>query len=134
MAIIKEIPMTTIKRLITLLAILFPLFAQAVGEPYTQEKMDVQNKDGKPTLLFVYADWCPTCKAQEKILNELLPTAEFKGLTTLKVNFDEQKTVLRAFGVKYQSTFILFKGGKEVVRVTAETDRERIAEWLRQVL
>lgn len=126
--------MTTIKRLITLLAILFPLFAQAVGEPYTQEKMDVQNKDGKPTLLFVYADWCPTCKAQEKILNELLPTAEFKGLTTLKVNFDEQKTVLRAFGVKYQSTFILFKGGKEVVRVTAETDRERIAEWLRQVL
>ncbi|MDD4979520.1 MAG: thioredoxin family protein [Gallionella sp.] len=126
--------MTTIKRLITLLATLFPLFAHAVGEPYTQEKMDALSKAGKPTLVFVYADWCPTCKAQEKILNELLPTAEFKGLTTLKVNFDEQKTVLRAFGVKYQSTFILFKGGKEVVRVTAETDRERIAEWLRQVL
>lgn len=126
--------MITIKRLITLLATLFPLFAQAVGETYTQEKMDALNKDGKPTLVFVYADWCPTCKAQEKILNELLPTAEFKGLTTLKVNFDEQKTVLRAFGVKYQSTFILFKGGREVVRVTAETDRERIAEWLRQAL
>lgn len=126
--------MIRIKRLMTLLATLFPLFAHAVGEPYTQEKMDSLNKAGQSTLVFVYADWCPTCKAQEKILNELLPTAEFKGLTTLKVNFDEQKTVLRAFGVKYQSTFILFKGGKEVVRVTAETDRERIAEWLRQAL
>lgn len=126
--------MIRIKRLMTLLATLFPLFAHAVGEPYTQEKMDSLNKAGQSTLVFVYADWCPTCKAQEKILNELLPTAEFKGLATLKVNFDEQKTVLRAFGVKYQSTFILFKGGKEVVRVTAETDRERIAEWLRQAL
>ncbi len=126
--------MRPLKRLIAGLLMLFPLFAYAVGEPYTQEKMDALNKAGKPTLVFVYADWCPTCKAQEKILNELLPTDEFKGLTTLKVNFDEQKTVLRAFGVKYQSTFILFKGGKEVVRVTAETDRERIAEWLRQAL
>lgn len=126
--------MIRIKRLMTLLATLFPLFAHAVGEPYTQEKMDSLNKAGQSTLVFVYADWCPTCKAQEKILNELLPTAEFKGLATLKVNFDKQKTVLRAFGVKYQSTFILFKGGKEVVRVTAETDRERIAEWLRQAL
>lgn len=126
--------MHPLKRLIAGLLMLFPLFAHAVGEPYTQERMDALNKAGKPTLVFVYADWCPTCRAQEKILNELLSTAELKGLTTLKVNFDEQKKVLRAFGVKYQSTFILFKGGKEVVRVTAETDRERIAEWLRQAL
>ncbi|MBA4381921.1 MAG: thioredoxin [Sideroxydans sp.] len=130
----KERAMNALKRLLAVLAMSFPLFAHAVGETYTQEKMDALNKAGESTLVFVYADWCPTCKAQEKILNELLPMAEFKRLTTLKVNFDEQKTVLRSFGVKYQSTFILFKGGKEVVRVTAETDRERIAEWLRQAL
>jgi len=134
MMTIKEIPMNALKRLLTVLAMLFPLFAHAVGEPYTQEKMDALSKAGKPTLVFIYADWCPTCKAQEKVLGELLPTDEFKTLTTLKVNFDEQKAVLRAFGVKYQSTFILFKDGKEVIRVTAETNRERIAEWLRQAL
>ncbi|MBI3479294.1 MAG: thioredoxin family protein [Nitrosomonadales bacterium] len=126
--------MKAIRNLLILLAVLFPLFAHAVGEPYTQEKLDALNKAGKPALVFIYADWCPTCKAQDKILGELLPTDEFKGITTLRVNFDAQKPVIRAFGVKYQSTLIIFKNGKEASRVTAETDRERIAELLRKAL
>lgn len=126
--------MKAIRNLLILLAVLFPLFAHAVGEPYTQEKLDALNKAGKPALVFIYADWCPTCKAQDKILGELLPTDEFKGITTLRVNFDAQKPVVRAFGVKYQSTLIVFKNGKEASRVTAETDRERIAELLRKAL
>lgn len=126
--------MRTLRNLLALLAMLFPLLAHAVGEPYTQEKLDALNKAGKPALVFIYADWCPTCKAQDKLLGELLPTDEFKGITTLRVNFDAQKPVVRAFGVKYQSTLIIFKGGKEVSRTTAETDRERIAELLRKAL
>lgn len=126
--------MRTLRNLLALLAMLFPLLAHAIGEPYTQEKLDALNKAGKPALVFIYADWCPTCKAQDKLLGELLPTDEFKGITTLRVNFDAQKPVVRAFGVKYQSTLIIFKGGKEVSRTTAETDRERIAELLRKAL
>lgn len=126
--------MRTLRSLVTLLAMLFPLFAHAVGEPYTQEKLDALNKSGKPTLVFIYADWCPTCKAQEKILNTLLPTNEFKGITTLRVDFDAQKPVVSAFGVKYQSTLIVFKGGKEVARVTGETNRDHIADLLRKSL
>lgn len=125
--------MNKIKKALLLLLFL-PLFAHAVGEPYTREKLDALNKEGKPTLVFIYADWCPTCKAQDRILSELLPAAEFKGITTLRVDFDAQKQVVRSFGVRYQSTLIVFKGGKEVSRVTAETDRERIAELLRNAL
>ncbi len=120
--------------LILLLALFFPLLAHAVGEPYTPEKLDALNKEGKPALVFIYATWCPTCKAQEKVLNELLPTNEFKGITTLRVDFDAQKQAVRSFGVRYQSTLIVFKGGREVSRVTAETNRERIADLLRMVL
>jgi thioredoxin 1 len=126
--------MKTIRGIVTLLVILFPLFAHAVGEPYTQEKLDALNKAGEPALVFIYADWCPTCKAQEKILDTLLPTNEFKGITTLRVNFDSQKAVVKAFGAMYQSTLIVFKGGKEVARVTGDTDRERIAALLRKAL
>jgi thioredoxin-like negative regulator of GroEL len=121
-------------KFVTLLALLFPLFAHAIGEPYTQDKLDALNKSGKPALVFIYADWCPTCKAQEKILDTLLPTSEFKDITTLRVDFDTQKPVVKAFGVQYQSTLIVFKGGKEVARVTGETDRERIAVLLRKAL
>lgn len=126
--------MKSIFKLLLSLALLFPLFAHAVGEPYTQEKLDALNEAGKPVLVFIYADWCPTCRAQEKILNELLPTDEFKGIATLRVDFDTQKPVVKAFGVRYQSTLIMFKGGREVARVTGETDRDRIAELLRKAL
>ncbi len=119
----------------TLLLLLFlPLFAHAVGEPYTQEKQDALNKAGKPILVVVHADWCGTCRAQEQILEQLLPQAEFRGVSTLRIDFDAQKQAVRSFGVRYQSTLIVFKGGKEVTRVTAETDRERIAELLRKAL
>lgn len=126
--------MQAFRSVLILLAVLFPLFAHAVGEPYTQNELDALNKSGKPALVFIYADWCPTCKAQDKILGELMSADEFKGITTLRVNFDVQKTVVRAFGARYQSTLIFFKNGKEVSRVTGETDRERIAELLRKAL
>lgn len=126
--------MKVIKNLLTMLLVLLPLYAYAFGEPYTQDKLDSLNKAAKPTLVFIYADWCPTCKAEEKILNTLLPTKEFQGITTLMVNFDDQKPVVRAFGATYQSTLIVFKGGKEVARVTGETDQDRIAALLRKAL
>ncbi len=126
--------MKLIGKILLLLAMSLPLFVHAVGESFTPEKMDALDKAGKPTLVFIYADWCPTCKAQEKILATLLPTNEFKGITTLRVDFDAQKPVVKAFGARHQSTLIVFKGGKEVARVTGETDSARIAELLRKAL
>jgi thioredoxin len=126
--------MKLISKMLAITMLFIPLFAQAVGEPYTQDKLDSLNKAGKPALVFIYADWCPTCKAQEKVLDTLLPTNEFRGITTLRVNFDKQKSVVRAFGAMYQSTLIVFKGGKEVGRVTGDTDPDRIADLLRQAL
>lgn len=118
--------------LFTLLVV--PFSAHAVGEPYTQEKLDALNKASQPALVFVHAEWCPTCRTQDKILERLLPGDEFKGITTLKVDFDTQREVVKAFGVRYQSTLIVFKSGREVARVTGETDPERIAALLRRAL
>ena len=126
--------MKSIYKLLLSLALLFPMFVHAVGEPYTQAKLDALNKAGQPALVFIYADWCPTCRAQDAVLEKLLPTDEFRGIATLRVDFDTQKPVVKAFGVQYQSTLIVFKGGREVARVTGETDRERIADLLRKAL
>ena len=126
--------MKTFRSVWLLLALLFPLVSHAVGEPYTQDKLDALNRSGKPALVFIHADWCPTCRAQDAVLEKLLPTNEFKPITTLLVDFDTQKPVVKAFGVQYQSTLIVFKGGKEVARVTGETDRDRIAALLRKAL
>ena len=58
-----------------------------------------------------------------------------KGITTLRVNFDDAESRwLAGSACKHQSTLIVFRDGKEVARVTGETDRGRIAELLRKAL
>lgn len=134
--------MKHLKKILLLITLLFPVLAlsffangaHALGEPYTQEKFNTLNKLGNPVLVAIHADWCGTCRAQAAVLGELLSTPEFKSIKTLRVDFDGQKPVVRAFGVKYQSTLIVFKSGKEVGRTTAETDQDRIAALLRKAL
>jgi hypothetical protein len=50
------------------------------------------------------------------------------------VDFDSRKGVVQSFGAKYQSTLIVFRGGQEVGRSTADTDRATIAALLRRAL
>lgn len=61
-----------------------------------------------------------------------MPLAEFKERPVMRVDFDTEKSVLRAYKVRNQSTFIVFKNGKEVTRSTGETDSTRIAALLQK--
>lgn len=114
-----------------LAALLFALLPQPLAEPFTQARLDALNQSGQPVLVAIHADWCSTCKTQERVLQELLPQAEFKRITLLRIDFDQQKEAVRAFGVEYQSTLIAFKNGREVGRSTAEQSPVRIKELLR---
>ncbi|MGA8146151.1 MAG: thioredoxin family protein [Gallionellaceae bacterium] len=117
--------------LVMFAALLFPLLTQSAEEPFTQAKLDALNQAGQPVLVAIHASWCSTCLTQERILQELLPQPEFKRIKLLRVDFDQQKEVVRSFGVQYQSTLIAFKHGREVGRMTAEMSQDRIAELLR---
>lgn len=108
--------------------------ALAANMPFEQANFNQLLKQGKPVVLHIHADWCPVCRAQDAVLDELMPLAEFKNLPVLRVNFDKEKSVLRTYTVRNQSTFIVFKNGKEVTRSTGETDKARIAELLKQAL
>lgn len=115
------------------LAILFlirPAFA-AVGIPFEQAHFDALLREGRPVLVWFHVDWCPTCKAQDIILRELIALPELRPLTILRVDFDHQKEEVRKFRAIRQSTFILFNGGKEVGRSLGGTYREDILEFLR---
>jgi len=120
--------------LVVVMALCMPLLAHATGTPYTQAEFDALQKTGSPTLVFVHADWCPVCKAQTKILDELLPQPEFRQIKVLRVDFDSQKAIIKSFKASYQSTLILYKDGTEVARSVAETNKDRIAAFLHKAL
>lgn len=115
---------------VALVAAMFYLLPRPLAEPFTQARLDELNRAGQPVLVAIHADWCSTCKTQEKILQELLPQPEFSRIKMLRVDFDRQKDAVRSFGVQYQSTLIVFRNGHEVGRSTADQSPVRIAQLL----
>lgn len=119
--------MTFAKPILALALSAFATLASAgPSEPYTQKRFDELAAQGKPALVAVHADWCPTCKAQKPILGELMGRPEFKDVTELIVDFDAQKPVVKQYKVSMQSTLIAFKGGKEVGRSVGDTTKAGI--------
>jgi thioredoxin 1 len=111
-------------KLATLVALFASSFAWAgPQEAYTPARFDRLAKEGKPILVAIHADWCPTCKAQKPILHELMGKPEYKDVTELSVDFDKDKPALKRFKVSMQSALVAFKGSKEVGRSLGDTSR-----------
>lgn len=119
---------------IGILGLVLSLNLQAESLPYTQAAFDTLAKQGKSVLVEVHADWCPTCRAQSPLISDLLKEKELAGITTLRVDFDNQKLVLKTFKARQQSTLIGFKGGKEVGRSVGDTDKRSIKKLLMKTL
>jgi thiol-disulfide isomerase/thioredoxin len=117
-----------------LLLALSSVSAHAAGQAFDRATFDKLQQQGKPTLVMVHASWCPTCKAQEPLISDLLKQPENQSLTALRVDFDAQKPIVHRFKVSMQSTLIVFKGGKEVGRSTGDTSRDGIAALLKKAV
>ena len=72
---------------------IFPTSVFAVPSSYTEAEFNQLQKEGKSILVVVHAPWCPTCRAQAPIINELLSENEFKEINALRVDFDSQKDI-----------------------------------------
>jgi thioredoxin 1 len=101
---------------------------------FDQKAFAEAQKAGKPIFVGVHASWCPTCKAQDPILGELMAAPKFKDLAYFVIDFDGQKDAVKLFGVRVQSTLIAFKGEKETGRSVGDTNRSSIAALLDKTL
>lgn len=90
-------------------------------QPYSPETLATKQKAGEAVALHFHADWCPTCRAQEKVFNGWKGDAAVPG-TLLIVNYDKERELKRQLGVRTQSTVIAYKGGKETGRLAGDTD------------
>ncbi len=98
--------------------------------PYTDAAFKEAQASGAPILVEIHATWCPTCKAQTPIIEKLASDAKFGNLKIFRVDFDDQKAVVKNFGANMQSTLIVFKGTTEVGRSVGDTKPDSIAALL----
>ena len=125
---------TLFQTLLLTISLVFTGLASADPSPYTQAGFDSLQKAGKSILVEVHAPWCPTCRAQAPIVNELLKKKDYQAITVLRVDFDGQKEVLKTFNVSKQSTLLVFKGTKEMGRSTGDTNPASIETLIQKAI
>ncbi|MBI4665180.1 MAG: thioredoxin family protein [Nitrospinae bacterium] len=94
--------------------------------PFDGKKFAEAQKSGVTIIVGAHADWCPTCKKQEPVIENLSKDGKFATAIVFKVNFDTDKEALKLLKISYQSTLIVFKGNKEAGRSVGETDPGKI--------
>ena len=108
--------------------------ADAGEAPYTAPALERALAAGTPTVVHFRASWCPTCKAQQPIVDALLREPRRKDLLVLAADYDTETALKKRLRITQQSTFVVFKGGKEIARSTGETKKEAIAALFDQAL
>ena len=70
--------------------------------------------------------WCPTCKAQAPILDDLRDERQMGDVVFMKLDFDTEKGFLEEHRIPRQSTIVVFQGEQETARSIAETDPDKL--------
>jgi len=115
-----------------------PLWAKSATAkpfaPYRASEFTRRLATGNPLVVHVHADWCSVCRAQIPIMNRILSETPYRNVSAISVNFDKDKDFLTDFKIVRQSTIIVFRNGKEVARLSYDSDPQRIEQLLARAI
>lgn len=87
---------------------------------YSTDVFEAHISSNQGAVLFFYANWCPTCAAQEPLMVKVMNANVSKGKTAIRVNFNDsdtdqaEKDLAKKYGVTYQHTFVVIdKSGND---------------------
>lgn len=81
-----------------------------------------------PVLVDVWAPWCGPCKVMGPQFEAAARIAE-PGLRFVKLNSDENQALSGRLGIRGIPTMIMFKGGREIARVSGTMSSSDILKW-----
>ena len=91
-------------------------------KPYSEAAIQEAQQSGKPHAIHFHADWCPTCRAQEKVLQSLKDDKEI-DLSVYVANYDKERDLKKKLNVRTQSTLVVYHGAEERARLAGDTPR-----------
>lgn len=88
--------------------------------------------DNRITIVDFWAPWCLPCKAITPLLDEL--DAAYSELKLVKINVDEHREVLNAYGIMSIPTVLLFVDGLLVSTLMGAKPKQVYAELIESYL
>lgn len=109
-------------------------FTQALEiKSYSAAALAAAEEAGQPVAVHFHADWCPTCRAQDKTLQGLMDEKDL-DITVLTADYDGEKELKRRFNVNSQSTLVVLKGKREAARLVGDSSADGLRAALKAAL
>ena len=89
------------------------------------------NNNQLPILVDCWAPWCGPCKTFGPIFDSAAKELEPK-LRFAKLNTESQQNIASRWHIQSIPTLILFKGGKEVTRLSGALSSSQLKQWLKK--
>ena len=102
-------------------------------KPYSAAALAAAEDAGQPVAVHFHADWCPTCRAQDKALHALKDEKDL-DITILTADYDGEKELKRRFNVNSQSTLVVLKGKQEAARLVGDSSADGLRAALKSAL
>jgi thioredoxin 1 len=85
-----------------------------------------------PVVVDFTAAWCPPCRLMDPIIADL--AAEREDVRFAKLDVDANQRTAVEHGVLSMPTFLVFRNGREVMRLVGARPKRRLVEELETVL
>lgn len=111
--------------------------AQAGTSNFSNPKYQQYKSSGRAFMLDFTASWCPTCRTQHRVISGLQKSdTSIRKIPILRVDWDRyrSKSITKSLRISRQSTLVMFKGGREVGRLIAQTGKSSIKRLMQRGL
>jgi len=98
---------------------------------FNKKDYDAAVSSGKLVVLYFYANWCPTCKAEFPIVMSVFDSLTDQNVIGFRVNYNDSDTsadevaLAKKFGVAYQHTKVFVKNNERVLKSPESWDAAR---------
>ncbi len=89
-------------------------------------------KNESTVIMAFHSKSCSSCKIQKPELESILKDELYSSSKKFFMDFESSPELRKQLSVKFPSTVIVFKKGKEIARVTGETDRVKLTSLIQK--
>jgi thiol-disulfide isomerase/thioredoxin len=117
------------------------LLAGDISKYYVWDKamFDQAVADGKIVYLEFSAEWCPACQQQEKDLKVAFEQLDDPDVVGFRIPYKDSRTteehtlLAKQYGIAYQHTKVIIKGGKTVMKSPEAWSVERFLSEMKRL-